>query len=67
MYWTAKGKVCVSGTQVSNPAKPQDANKPHNFEVGLISRIVVTDDKFIPDSRFDRTDTKYDAGIICSI
>lgn len=67
VYHTSKGKVCVSGNMTANPNDPADKLGPHNFEVGRLRSLSITDDKFIPDPRFDRHDAKYRHGIICSI
>jgi len=67
VYWTSKGKVCVSGVQVSNANDPMDQSGPHNFEVGRITALVLTDIKFVPDPRFHRFDAKYRHGIISSV
>lgn len=67
VYWTSKRKVCVSGVQITNPEKPQDNMEPHNFEVGKISHLRLTDQTFAPDPRFSRSDPKYRNGIICSL
>lgn len=67
VYWTAKQKVCVSGVQVSNANDPMDESGPHNFEVGRITALVLTDITFVPDARFDRFDPKYRHGIISSV
>jgi hypothetical protein len=67
VYWTSQRKICVSGKQITNPQKPMDNLEPHNFEVGKIRAIVLTNDRFAADPRFDRFDRKYANGLICSI
>jgi hypothetical protein len=67
VYWTSKQKVCVSGVQVSNANDPMDQSGPHNFEVGRITALALTDIKFVPDPRFNRFDAKYRHGIISSV
>lgn len=67
VYHTTTGKVCVSGVQITNPAKPEDNLEPHNFEVGLLSSLSVTERVFVTHDTIDRFDKKYANGIICSI
>lgn len=67
VYTTSKDKVCVSGVQITNPAKPLDNLEPHNFEIGKITALSVTDRDFVVPSNFDRFDKKYANGIICSV
>ncbi len=59
VYHSTKGKVCLSGIQ------PGDG--PKNLEVGKMRNVTLTGDKFQPDPRFDRFDSKYRNGIICSV
>jgi hypothetical protein len=65
IYNTTTGKVCVSGVQITNPLKPADNLEPHNFEVGLINSLTLTDRAWIVADTFDRFDKKYAKGIIC--
>jgi hypothetical protein len=65
VYHTTTGKVCVSGVQITNPLKPADNLEPHNFEVGLINSLTLTDRGWIVADTFDRFDKKYAKGIIC--
>ena len=67
VYHSTQHKVCVSGTQISNPAKPMDANEPHNFEIGKISVLRITDDAFTLPVEFDSLDKKFRNGFICRI
>jgi hypothetical protein len=67
VYHTSKGKVCVSGNMISNPNDLSDELGAHNFEVGRLRSLSLTDTSFIPDPRFNRNDPKYRFGIICSI
>lgn len=67
VYHTTTGKVCVSGVQITNPAKPEDNLEPHNFEVGLVSSLSVTEHGFVSHDILDRSDKKYANGIICPI
>ncbi len=67
VYVTSKDKVCVSGVQIINPVKPLDNVEPHNFEVGKITSVVITDQPFLVPSNFDRFEKKYDKGVICSV
>lgn len=67
VYNTAKHKICVSGVQLTNPNEPGDEQGPHNFEVGKIADLTLTDVNFQPDPRFDRFDAKYKNGIICCV
>lgn len=67
VYHTPTGKVCASGEMTSNPNDLSDQLGPHNFEVGLMTGLTLTDRKFIPDPRFNRYDAKYRNGIICSV
>lgn len=65
VYHSTTGKVVVSGVQITNPAKPADNLEPHNFEVGLINHIAVTERGWVIGDTFDRRDPKYANGIIC--
>jgi hypothetical protein len=67
VFPTSKGKTCVSGVQLTDPNDPVDQHEPHDFEVGKIAELRLTDTKFQPDPRFDRFGSKYKHGIICSI
>jgi hypothetical protein len=65
VYNTTTGKVCVSGVQITNPVKPADNLKSHDFEVGLINYVSPTDRAWVIGDTFDRFDKKYANGIIC--
>lgn len=67
VYVSTRDKVCVSGVQIQNPADPMSNLEPHNFEVGKISALSLTDQGFVVDPTFDRFDPKYANGIICSV
>ncbi|MDX2201711.1 MAG: hypothetical protein NW223_03105 [Hyphomicrobiaceae bacterium] len=67
VYWSETGRVCASGVQVKNGNKPMEASRPHNFEVGLMRSVRLSDVSFVPDPRFDRNNPKYARGIICSV
>lgn len=67
VYFTTTGKVCASGIMTSNPNDITDQLGPHNFEVAKMSLLTKTLRRFDPDPRFDRNDSKYSNGIICSI
>lgn len=65
VYTSTQDKVCVSGIQASNSAEPLNGRKPHNFEVGRIKNLRVTDVNFQPNPLFDSRDPKYKNGFIC--
>ena len=67
VYKSTRDKILVAGTQIDNPNKPRDRFKPHNLEVGKISRLTLTSTVFTPDHRFDPTDSRYANGFICRI
>ncbi len=67
VYPSTTGKVCVSGVQLVNPDDPIGNQKPRNFEVALITHLVVTDTTFVPDRRFNPHDEQYREGIICRV
>lgn len=67
LYRSSKGKICVSGIQLYNPSEPEKVNEPHDFEVGKITGLEVTQRSFQPDARFDRNASKYSNGLICSV
>ncbi len=67
LYESSPGKITLAGTQVVNPAEPPESFEPRNFEVGRIVALRLTDNRFVPDFRFDPRDRKYKLGILCSI
>lgn len=67
VYESSPGQITLSGTQVVNPAQPSESLKPRNFEVGRIVALRLTDNRFVPDPRFDPRDPKYKLGILCSV
>ena len=65
LFTTSQQKVCVAGIQVRNPNNISDPpDDPHNFEVGRITFLKLTDERFVPN-RIDRSDVRYRNGIIC--
>ncbi|PVB61745.1 hypothetical protein DCO57_11275 [Labrenzia sp. 011] len=67
VYFSTQHKVLVSGFQVANPEKLMDANEPHNFEVGKITKLEITAMDRVAPVTFDRNDKKYCNGIICPL
>ncbi len=67
VYFTTRGKVCVSGLETRDDNPGTEPLGPHNFEVGRIADLRITNRQFIPDPRFDRRNPKYRNGILCSI
>ncbi len=67
LYWSANGKLNLGGTVVNGAPTAGMACERHVFEVGRISRLIVTSISFDPDPLFDRRDKRYDGGIICSV
>ena len=65
VYHSTTGKVCVSGVQITNPAKPEDRLESHNFEIGLINQLSLTERAWIVNAPIDRLDKKYVKCIIC--
>lgn len=64
LFWSSNRKVSIGGTVVSAVGIPCER---HVFEVGRITRLIVTSIHFAPDPLFDRGDKRYDGGIICSV
>ena len=67
VYHSTQHKVCVSGTQISNPAKPMETNALHDFEIGKIIVLRMTDNEFTLPVEFDSLEKKYRNGIICHV
>jgi hypothetical protein len=67
VFYSRQDKVCVSGTQISNPSKPQDSHEPHNFEIGKLRSVSLTDHPFTAHSWFDPNDAEYEKGMICHV
>jgi hypothetical protein len=67
VFHSLRHKVNVAGEQVNNFTDPTDKLGPHDFEIGKIENLRVTDRKFTPALGFDRAHSKYRNGIICSI
>ncbi|WID95949.1 hypothetical protein QO058_24910 [Bosea vestrisii] len=67
VYRSSAEKVNLSGYQLSNANEPLARDVPRTFEVGKITDMSLTTTKFIPDVRFDRFDTKYQNGLLCSV
>ena len=67
VFTTSKGKTCVAGNEVRNLSDPTDQLGPHDFEIGRMSYLSLTDTNFTPDPRFDRTHATYRLGILCSV
>ena len=64
---TDKNFVLLGGTQTKDDSKPLQLPEPHKFEVELLTHIVLTDDTFDYDPRFDPTRPEYRNGVICVI
>ena len=60
-------RILLGGYQTKNDSKPFEQPTPHKFEVDFISSVVITDDAFDYDVRFDVTDNEYRNGIILVI
>jgi hypothetical protein len=67
VFYSRQDKVCVSGTQITTPSKPQDSHEPHNFEVGKVRSVSLTDHPFTAHSWFDPNDAQYEKGMICHV
>ena len=67
VYTSTKDKVLLACTQIDNPGKPLDRWEPRNLEVGLMTSVTLTDEKFQPDPRFDPSDARYQNGFLCRI
>jgi hypothetical protein len=67
VFHSTQDKVCVSGTQVDNPAKFGDDNEPHFFEIGKIKTLSLTKREFEPYPWFDSSQDHYRNGVICSV
>lgn len=65
IYTSTKDKILIGGTQTKDDSQPLKKAEPHNFEVGLITALEVTDKVFQYDKRFDPNDEIYRNGIIC--
>lgn len=66
VYVSAKHKVCVTGNQTQNPNEPGSSPTVHVFEIGKITDLQATTERFEPFP-IDRTDRRYRNGIICAI
>jgi hypothetical protein len=66
VYLSNKHRLCVSGVQIADPQTPLNNLQMHNFEIGKIKSVCVTEQTFVIDPVIDRFDGKYANGIICS-
>lgn len=66
VYPSTKNKINVTGTQITNPDKPEDDLEPHVFEIGKIFSMSLTDTPFKVRIPIDRFDKRYRNGIMCA-
>jgi hypothetical protein len=67
VYFTSNHKVCVTGTQISNPAKPLDNGKPHILEVGHLRSLELTSVRFHVEVWYTGSSKKFAGGTICEV
>ncbi len=67
LYWSNNRKLNVGGTVVNEASAPGTSCERHVFELGRISRLIVTSISFEPDPLFDPSDKRYAGGILCSV
>jgi hypothetical protein len=66
MWETEDGGVYVAGVQLRNPNKTGEDGVPHNFTVGKIATVRLTDASFPHRVRFDRFNAKYGGRVMCA-
>lgn len=67
VYPSSTGKILVSGTQIRDNNDRRDEFEPHEFEVGKLRFLRITETVFRPDPRFNPSLPKYRKGFICRI
>jgi hypothetical protein len=65
VYQTTNNKISVTGFQRRDGNAPFYPPSVHVFEVGKMTSLRLTDERFQQDMRIDRLDPRYRKGIIC--
>jgi hypothetical protein len=66
VYLSRKHQLCVTGVEIGDPEKPLKNLEVHDYEIGAIRSVFLSEQAFVVDLVIDRFDGKYANGIICS-
>lgn len=68
IYKSSTDKILVHGIQTKDDSKPLKPAKKHNFEIGLINSLSITDNIFSPDTKFSSFEKEYSSlYVFCAI
>ena len=67
LFATPDHGLAVAGVQLVNPDKPRDASGWRTFSLLGISRLLPSEDSFVPDPGYNPAARQYDGGIVCRI